>query len=438
MLAFVIATVVLSFIPRGTRTVVLAAMLGMATGNGAILLFATGVFQAPITAEFHWTRTQYFAAVQMSIPGTILMAPFIGALLDRIGVRRVVLPSIVLLALLVASLYFLTGSLWHFYTVFALLSILGAGTSSAAYARLMTIWFARKRGLALGAALAGMGIGGAMISPLLQRLDQDYGWRRACLGLAALLLLVTLPAALAWLRDAPQRVGLGVDGEPLAPPGTAAGLDSAAARSSEATFGYTRRETLRQPRFWLMAAIFLILGFAMGGLMFQLFPVLTQRGVAPADAAGIVAGMGLALIAGRAFAGFLMDRFFAPPIAIAFLLGPIAGALLLATGSTGTGAALAGVLVGLAAGAEVDVLAYLVSRYLGMRCYATNYGWLYSAWAAGSGFGPLLAAAIFDRTGRYEPALFTYAAMFAIVCILMTRLGPYPTWHERWLQNQND
>ena len=422
VLAFAIATSVLAFIPRGTRTIVLCGMTGMATGHGAILLFATGVFQEAITREFDWTRTQYFFAVQIGIPSAILAAPVIGILLDRYGVRKVVIPSVILLAGLVASLHQLTPHLWHFYLIFALMPIVGAGTSSASYARLVALWFERKRGLALGAALAGMGIGGAVISPMLQWLQHEYGWRNAFLGLAALLLCVALPVMLLWLKDLPESRGLGFDGEP-APHTSSRAQD--ATPDAPLLPGLTRRESLRQPRFWLLAVIYLVLGFAMGGMMFQLFPILTDRGISAADAAGVVGTMGLALIAGRAFSGFLIDRFFAPHIAILFLLGPIIGAFLLASGSSGQGAAAAGVLIGLAAGAEVDVLAYLVSRYFGMRSYATNYGWLYSAWAAGSGVGPVLAARSYDATGRYDTALWIYGILFVVVCVLLTRLGPY-------------
>ena len=142
----------------------------------------------------------------------------------------------------------------------------------------------------------------------------------------------------------------------------------------------------------------------------------------------VTASMGLALIAGRTFAGYLMDRFFAPYVAVAFLLGPLTGTLVLAQGGVGNGALLCGVLIGLAAGAEVDVLAYLVSRYFGSRAYATNYSWLYAGWAAGSGMGPALAARAYDTLGTCQPALYGYGGIFVAVCLLMSRLGPYPLW----------
>ena len=443
ILAFALGSGVLSFIPQGTRMLVLAAMVGMATGNGAILLFATGVFQNPIITEFGWTRTEYFVAIQMAIPGTILMSPIIGTLLDRYGVRKVVIPSVVLLSATVGALYFLTPHLWYFYTVFALLPVLGAGTSSAAYARLITLWFFRKRGLALGAALAGMGLGGAVVSPLLQWIGGSFGWRIGFLSLAGALLVFTLPVVLIWIRDTPLAAGTGVDGEAAGGragaggrPGTAAGRVARTAgreggivpAKTPLVYGPTARESVRSARFWLLLAIFLLLGFAVGGLMFQLFPILTSRGVSNADAATVTASMGLALIAGRTFAGYLMDKFFAPFVAIAFLLGPLSGTLLLAQGGAGTSALLSGVLIGLAAGAEVDVLAYLVSRYFGSRAYATNYSWLYAAWAAGSGMGPTLAARAYDTLGTYQPALYAYAVIFVAVCLLMSRLGSYPLW----------
>ena len=133
-----------------------------------------------------------------------------------------------------------------------------------------------------------------------------------------------------------------------------------------------------------------------------------------------------ALIVGRAFAGFLMDRMFVPYVAVAILAFPVFGVGLLALGATGPLAMLAAVCLGLAAGAELDVLAVLISRYFGTRAYAENYGWQYAAWALGSGTAPLVTNMVFDRTGSHQPALLAYLALFALAAVLVLRLGPYP------------
>src|SRR5690606_34083014 len=127
--------------------------------------------------------------------------------------------------------------------------------------------------------------------------------------------------------------------------------------------GMTVSQALRDPQFWLMLFTFLLIGFAITSVQVHLVPLLTSRGVSPRSAALALSVLAVALVVGRLGAGWLMDRFFAPRVAIAFLLSPIVAVLLLAAGVSGVIAFIAGILTGLAAGAEVDVTAYLASRY---------------------------------------------------------------------------
>ena len=420
-IALGIATLVLAPLPPGTRGVVAAVMLGLATGVASVNLFAVGIFQGPITREFGWTQTQYSVVTLVGTIVTVLASPYIGRLFDRQGVRRWALPCTALLALALGSLYWLTPNPWHFYLVFGVVPIVGAGTSSVAYSRVVARWFDQRRGQAFGAALAGLGIGGALLSPVTQLMISEVGWRGAYVGLALLNLLVTLPV-IAWLlRDSPGECGLGPDGRPLAEVGV-----QAAPRRDTPLVGYTAAESRRQRRFWQMIGAFLLLAFAIGGVMLPLVPILRARGVPPEEAAAVVGALGLALIVGRAFAGFLMDRMFVPYVAVAILAFPVIGVGLLALGATGPLAMLAAVCLGLAAGAELDVLAVLISRYFGTRAYAENYGWQYAAWALGSGTAPILTNRVYDLTGSHTAILWVYTALFVTAALLVLRLGPYP------------
>jgi sugar phosphate permease len=213
-----------------------------------------------------------------------------------------------------------------------------------------------------------------VLSSFSQYLISSVGWRGAYVGLGCCCCWVTLPI-IAWtLYDSPADRGLGLDGEPLAQGGR-----PGASRPAVPVVGFTARETRRQPRFWQMIFAFLLLAFAIGGVMLPLVPILRARGVSPEQAAVVQGALGLALIVGRAFAGFLMDRIFVPYVAAAILAFPILGVALLALGATGPAAVIAAVCLGLAAGAELDVIAVLISRYFGTRAYAENYGWQYAA-----------------------------------------------------------
>lgn len=426
LIAIAIAAVVLAPLPRGTRGVVFAVMTGLATGIASVNLFAIGIFQGPITQEFGWSQTQYSVVTLIGTVVTVVSSLWIGRLFDRQGVRRWALVCIVLFALALISLYWLTPSLLHFYTVFALIPLLGAGTSSVAYSRVVASWFDRRRGQAFGAALAGIGIGGAVLSSVSQFLIGSVGWRGAYVGLGLLSLLVTLPIIFWKLRDSPAEVGLGRDGEPLAARPAASAVEPSTPAAAATLFGYTAVETRRLPRFWAMLCAFLLLAFGIGGVMIPLVPILRSHGITAEQAAAVQGALGLALIVGRAFAGFLMDRIFAPYVAATILLFPVVGVTLLALDATGVAAIVAAVCLGLAAGAELDVIAVLITRYFGTRAYAENYGWQYAAWTLGSGTAPILTNWVYDRLGSHTPVLWLYVAFFVISALLILRLGPYP------------
>ena len=214
MIALGIAAIVLSPLPLGTRGVIFAVMTGLATGIASINLFAIGIFQGPITKEFGWSQTTYSLVILIGTIVTVISSLYIGKLFDRDGVRRWSIICTVLFALALISLYWLTPNPLHFYAVFALVPLIGAGTSSVAYSRVVARWFDRRRGQAFGAALAGIGIGGAVLSSFTQFLISEVGWRAAYVGLGALVLCVTLPIILWKLKDNPSDVGLGPDGEP--------------------------------------------------------------------------------------------------------------------------------------------------------------------------------------------------------------------------------
>ncbi len=439
VIALAIAAIVLAALPRGTRGLVFSTMIGLATGIASVNLFAIGIFQGPITAEFGWSQTEYAVVTLVGTVVTVVSSLYIGKLFDRQGVRRWALIGIVLFAIALISLYWLTPSLLHFYAIFALVPLIGAGTSSIAYSRVIAAWFDRRRGQAFGAALAGIGIGGAVLSSVSQYLISEVGWRGAYAGLGILTLVITLPLVFWKLKDSPADVGLGLDGASLdrsvdespakysgAPAGDAVPAKATPTSAAPVLVGYTAAESRKLPRFWLMLGAFLLLALGLGGVLIPLVPILRARGVSADEAAAVQGALGLALILGRAFAGFLMDRFFAPLVAVIILVFPVMGVILLAVDTSTTSALIAAVCIGVAAGAELDVIAVLITRYFGNRAYGENYGWQYAAWTLGSGTAVIITNRVYDVMGSHTPVLWVYVALFLISGAMILRLGRYP------------
>ena len=139
----------------------------------------------------------------------------------------------------------------------------------------------------------------------------------------------------------------------------------------------------------------------------------------------MISVIGIALIVGRLVAGYLLDRIFAPYVAVAFTLLPLVGVVLLLVAVSVPTAIVAALLVGLGLGAEVDLIAFLLSRYLGMRAFGEIYGYLFALFMLGNGVGPVVLGASFQSTGSYTPALVACAAGLVLASVLVLRLGPY-------------
>lgn len=402
-------------------TIVGASIVGLATGWAAIGIFSFGAFIKPLEMEFGWTRGEISLALAVINLTGIAMAPVLGFLVDKHGVRKILLPSSLMLGLLTCSLFFLSSNLWHFYLVWFLVAVLGCAATPLSYSKLIVKWFDRKRGIALGIGLAGVGLGAALMPPLAQALISSYGWREAYLGLGGLIVLVGFPILLIFLRNTPEQMGLRPDGDTFA----------VEEKATNVIPGFTLQETVRSKTFWLMFVIFLCIGTVVTSVIIHLMPLLIERGFTPAKAAQSQAILGLSLIGARVFAGYLMDRFFAPYVSIVFMMGPVIGLCILASGISGAPLYLAIVLMGMAIGAEFDVMGYLTSRYSGLLSYGLIFGFLFAAFELGAAIGSVSMGYCHDITGEYTLVLWIMAGLALFSCVLTAMLGPYPVLPER-------
>ncbi len=180
--------------------VVVGATVGLGCSNVPVALASFSIFVIPLSTEFGWSRVEISAAVTFHVVGTILIMPLVGPLVDRWGARRFILGGFALFAITLAQLYWLAGSLLHFYVSYFAMTIAAAGVSPAVFAKVITTWFSRRRGLALGIGMAGSSVGSALAPMAAALALSEGGWRTAYLALAAIPLLVGLPFAAAFIR----------------------------------------------------------------------------------------------------------------------------------------------------------------------------------------------------------------------------------------------
>lgn len=398
--------------------VTIACCIGLACGLTSVLTGTFSIFLGPLTAEFGWLKSEIFTALLLATVTVTVASPFIGVLIDRFGARRMILIGFVLEGLVLASFAMQTDSLAALYARYILMTLVGLGTTHVSFARIISLWFDRQRGLALGIALAGLGVGG-MIWPLLsQWAIEAYGWRTAYLVVTAVVTVTGFLAIALVVRESPAEMGLQPDG--------AAAKAAAAGVPPPQPGGFTLAEAMRQTSFWVMIVAFFLVGLGIQSLYMHLVPLLVMRNVEPMRAAQAQSLVAAALIVGRLAGGMLMDRFFASRVASAFLVGPIVASALLAAGASGVDAFIAGMLTGLASGAEVNASAYLAGRYFGLRYFSRIYAWYFSAYSIGAGFGPLVTARAVEHYGGYTEILYILGGLLVFAALLLLSLKPFP------------
>ena len=171
----------------------------------------------------------------------------------------------------------------------------------------------------------------------------------------------------------------------------------------------------------------MLLAFSIVGALVHFVPILTDRGTQPLEAAGIASLIGIFSIIGRLGTGFLLDRFEGHRVgAIACLLPIGASVLLLLYGGGPVGQSAAAIMIGLALGAEVDVVAYLASRHFGLKSFGALYGALVMALGIGTALGPLAAGAMYDHYGDYSEFLVLSGVLMLASALSFASLGPAP------------
>lgn len=383
--------------------IVFGSVLGLTVGNVTVLQFSASVLMKPIMAEFGWQRGLVSAAVMLGSIFAAIATPFAGSLIDRYGIRRVTLCAITLFALAIASLSRTPGVPAVFLAMFGMMGFFSAGQAPLPYAKAIAAAFDRRRGVAMGIAMTGVGLGAAFVPRLTQTYLERFGWRGAFVAVGITVFVIAFVAVGLFIRD------------PAAP----LNATMNAPRSAAALPGLTASEALRSAQFWKLALVFLCIPIVANGTIVHLVPLLTDRGIPAQQAVVVFSGIGASLIVGRLLCGFLLDRFFGPYVAIAFVILPAIGVLTLLGGTSSALTTLGAVLVGLGMGAEVDLIAYLQSRYFGLRAFGQIYGYLFAVFTVGTGLGPFMMGSIYDAAHSYRPALMIFLAVLACAACLL-------------------
>lgn len=391
--------------------VLTAGMLGVMCGASPLPFNTIGFVLAPLHQEFGWDFAQISAGVTVFGVTAGLLAPVIGAAVDRFGVRTIALASTLAFALIFAGIGLMPGSLAAWYGLWFLIGLFGMGSTPVTWSRAIAMWYYRSRGLALGLLLVGTSLAALIVPKVAVWAIATYGWRGMYPIVALFPLLLALPIGLAWFRE-PR-------GEEI-PPEISGG---------NGLVGVPFAQAARDRRFWTIWVSIALVALAYGGAHIHMPEIIKQHGLGGAEGAGIMGMIGLALLAGRIVTGWLLDRIWAPYVCLPILTIPALACWWLMGHSTAPGMVwLSAFMLGFAAGAESDLIAYLASRYFGMAHYGKIYGMLYMPFGIFSAISPMLYGRVRDVTGSYDNMLLTAMFLFVGGALLLLTLGRYPVF----------
>lgn len=399
----------------GWLMVVISA-IGLFLG-APLLVFSFSVFFKSLAADFHANRAAVSFAFSLMNTMGALWLPVTGMLIDRLGAKRVIVSATLLYGVALLSALWVGGSLWQLYLLYAVLGItFTTGAAPVPYGVVITHWFNRHRGLALGLTMMGIGTGSIVVPILAQRLLAIFGWRIAFAVFGAAVLLLPLPLVAAFLVNDPGQRNLQPDGDQSAPRSPLA---------PQIRQGLSWHAIWHDPAYWIVLCIFSLTGASVHGALLHLAAIFSDRGVGPERAAIATSLVGAALIVGRLGSGYLLDRLFARRVAILFYGAATLGMGILCAGSAGRLALLGAFLVGLGMGSEVELMGYMISRYFGLLAFGSAYGNAFAAFMISGAAGVLLMGVGYDRFHSYTVPLAGFCAAMLLALILLTRLGPY-------------
>jgi MFS family permease len=405
--------------------VVAVAFVTMAIGVNARTAFS--LLFPPILDEFGWDRGLTAGAFSVGFFVSTIFAPSIGRLMDRRGPRTVILLGVGLVGSGLALAPFIRTPLHLYLTLGLLVSGGSLCLGYTGHALFLPNWFVRRRGLAIGIAFSGVGVGSVTLLPWMQGLILSAGWREACAAMAVVVFVVLVPLTLLQRRR-PEDLGLAPDGDAVRP--SRAGVPTHAANVVDhawASIDWTLGRAIRTMRFWWIFLAFLGGLFSWYAVQVHQTRYLIEIGFDPALAAwalGLVAFTG---IGGQIALGHLSDRIGREWVWTLSSAGFVLCYGLLLAMRQHPSPALLYLMVtaqGLLGYGLASVFGAIPAEIFQGRHYGAIFGTLTVASGFGAGLGPWAAGALHDATGAYTTAFVVAIGASLLSAVAMWLAAP--------------
>jgi len=385
------------------------SVVAMALGSG-VSFWSFGLYIEPLETEFGWSRTEVTLGFSVSLLVSGLTGPFVGRWVDARGPRS----AIVVGATLTGATYLLlatTSELWQWYAYQSINAVFRQLMFFIPFQALISRWFDRRRGIALGVLGTGFSLGGFVVVPLMRVVIDEYGWDGSFIFSGIVTVAVLVPMGLLLVRNSPADIGATVDGEPPARDGS---------HQPRVLTGLTLGQALRTPFFWVLALAMMLFFFGVFGWLVHMVPFYESVGISRGVAAALVSGAAGFGILSRLVFGALADRIprieKAAVVLVAFLMAAMT-ALMLNSGTAGIAVFLVFWIVGSGGGPLLEPL--LLPRAFGLAHFGAILGTFAVIETIGLIASPVIAGAIFDSTGSYDWVLVMLFAAFAGSAVLL-------------------
>jgi len=406
--------------------IVAVALISMAFWFGIRTSFS--IFYVALLEDFQWNRGDSAGVQSMALFSYTIIAPIVGGLIDRFGPRRIIVPGILVFTLGLVFCYTI-NNLLQFYLFYGV--IVGSGVTCiglVSYSATLAHWFVKKRGLASGIAVSGIGLGTFLWVPLSQYLISKWGWRLSFVILGGLFLVILLPLNAIFLRHKPQNTGQRynkvVYEEPCIEP------QSKRSDQRESEDSWTIIKVLGNSRFWTFLVFPFLAVIGIYIILVHNVKFLVDQGMDKMTAAFIFAMTGVISSVFRIFWGWLSDRIGRETT---YTLGMFCGCmgvlslLLLENMQSKCFVYTFIFFFSMGWGVTAPMFIAAAADLFKGKTFGLIYGFVETAIGVGGSFGSWIAGFIFDKTHSYQMAFVLVIFVFIFSCFFMWLAAPRKT-----------
>jgi MFS family permease len=373
-------------------------------------LYGQGLYLTELQRLNGWSVALISGGSTVSFLLSNVLATFTNELMDRLGPKLLVLLGLAALtssAVLLAS----ANTPLQLYAAFFLMSLAWIGMGTIVIASVVSLWFVRRRGLAISLAFTGASASGVVVTPLLVLLVDRFGFRPAMLIGAAVMVVVLVPVAVRWIDP---------------PPGDGSAKrqidDTRQTPSSSATDEISRAKLMRSPAFWTISIPFALALTAQIAFIVHQIALLEPR-IGRVSAGGAVSVMTFMAIAGRLSLGMVVDRLDPRLVTAASLASQAAALLTILQSDTAPIVLAACAVFGFSVGNLITLPPLIIHREFNAASFAIVMGLSNAISGTVGALGPALAGFVRGWSGDYDAVLALCIALELVAAVLVLQRG---------------